>query len=85
MFRSCTPGLMQHFAHLLRHHQIVFLQYLRAQKALAMAESLPSLKSALPEGYASVSTASLVPAELADVRSGDEFVQKLPQLDDQFE
>jgi hypothetical protein len=39
----------------------------------------------LPDGYASVSVSSLVPAELADARTGDDFVSRLPQFDDQFD
>ena len=42
------------------------------------------MKSALPEGYQSVSTKSLVPAELESIDSGDEFIRRLPEFDDRF-
>lgn len=45
------------------------------------ATSLPDL----PEGYASVSTQSLIPEALKDIQSGEEFVQKLSDHDAEFE
>lgn len=44
---------------------------------------IPELASALPEGYRSVSITSLVPDALAGVASGDEFVARLPEFDEQ--
>ncbi|GJN89165.1 hypothetical protein Rhopal_002139-T1 [Rhodotorula paludigena] len=46
--------------------------------------TLPALPS-LPEGYASLSTETLIPAALASIASGDEFVQKLPEHDAEFD
>jgi hypothetical protein len=39
----------------------------------------------LPHGYASVDTASLVPAELKNISTGDEFLSKLPSFDAHFD
>ncbi|BGP39869.1 Homoserine dehydrogenase [Rhodotorula kratochvilovae] len=46
--------------------------------------SLAALPS-LPEGYASLDTETLIPSALASVASGDEFVQRLPDHDAEFE
>ncbi|GAA5967663.1 hypothetical protein JCM3765_005844 [Sporobolomyces pararoseus] len=46
--------------------------------------SLPALPD-LPEGYASLSTESLIPSALASIASGDEFVAKLPEYDAEFD
>jgi homoserine dehydrogenase len=40
---------------------------------------LPSLKS-----FASVQTASLIPAALENIKTGDEFIARLPEFDDEF-
>lgn len=48
----------------------------------------PSAKRALPsfpEGYASLSTDTLIPSALANVASGEEFVAKLPEHDADFD
>ncbi|KAL8292449.1 hypothetical protein RQP46_001061 [Phenoliferia psychrophenolica] len=50
----------------------------------ASPSALPSLPS-LPEGYASLSTETLIPAALASISSGDEFVAKLPEHDAEFD
>jgi homoserine dehydrogenase len=39
----------------------------------------------LTEGYRSVTTTSLVPPELEDVKTGDEFIRRLPEFDAQFD
>ena len=39
----------------------------------------------LPHGYASVDTVSLVPAELENVATGEEFLTKLPLFDAHFD
>ena len=46
---------------------------------------MPSLQSALPEGYLSVSTRSLVPKALESVSSGAEFVDRLSEFDAEFD
>ncbi|KAI0031360.1 homoserine dehydrogenase-domain-containing protein [Vararia minispora EC-137] len=55
-----------------------------ARKLTILSRIIPSLKSALPEGYKSVKTTSLVPNELADVGTGDEFIARLPEFDTRF-
>ncbi|GAA5929577.1 hypothetical protein JCM1841_004984 [Sporobolomyces salmonicolor] len=39
----------------------------------------------LPEGYASLSTETLIPSALANIASGEEFVAKLPEHDAEFD
>jgi homoserine dehydrogenase len=56
-----------------------------ARKLAILARSIPSLRSALPDGYLSVSTRSLVPDALASITSGSEFVDRLPEYDAEFE
>ncbi|KWU43116.1 hypothetical protein RHOSPDRAFT_29806 [Rhodotorula sp. JG-1b] len=46
--------------------------------------SLPALPD-LPEGYASLSTQTLIPSALSDIASGEEFVAKLPEHDAEFD
>lgn len=46
--------------------------------------SLAALPS-LPEGYASLDTETLIPSALADCKTGDEFVRRLPDHDAEFE
>ncbi|KPV75390.1 uncharacterized protein RHOBADRAFT_26708 [Rhodotorula graminis WP1] len=46
--------------------------------------SLAALPS-LPDGYASLDTETLIPSALADCKTGDEFVQRLPDHDAEFE
>ncbi|GAA5861624.1 hypothetical protein JCM3774_002650 [Rhodotorula dairenensis] len=46
--------------------------------------SLPALPD-LPEGYASLSTETLIPSALSNIASGDEFVAKLPEHDAEFD
>jgi len=43
------------------------------------------LRNKLPDGYKSVSTKSLVPAALDGIGSGDEFIKKLPEYDQEFD
>ncbi|KAK4056844.1 Homoserine dehydrogenase [Microbotryomycetes sp. JL221] len=48
----------------------------------------PSTKKALPsfpEGFASLATDTLIPSALSNVASGEEFVAKLPEHDDEFD
>lgn len=56
-----------------------------ARKLAILARSIPSLQSALPEGYQSVTTRSLVPEALASITSGSDFVDRLPEFDAEFD
>ena len=56
-----------------------------ARKLTILSRIIPSLRSALPEGYKSIKTTSLVPTELEGVKTGDEFVSKLPAFDDHYD
>ncbi|PIL23081.1 hypothetical protein GSI_14389 [Ganoderma sinense ZZ0214-1] len=56
-----------------------------ARKLTILSRLIPSLCSALPAGYESVSTRSLIPPELEGVASGDEFIRRLPDFDAQFD
>ena len=55
-----------------------------ARKLTILSRYIPSLRSALPDGYQSVRTKSLVPPELEGVDTGDEFMRRLPEFDDHF-
>ena len=55
-----------------------------ARKLTILSRIVPSLRAALPEGYKSVQTTSLVPAALESAATGDEFVARLPEFDAQF-
>lgn len=55
-----------------------------ARKLTILSRYIPSLRAALPDGYKSVSTTSLVPSALEGVKTGDEFIQKLPKFDAHF-
>lgn len=55
-----------------------------ARKLAILARLVPALSGALPEGYRSVTTTSLVPPQLEGLATGDEFVERLPELDDSF-
>ncbi|KAI0821947.1 aspartate kinase homoserine dehydrogenase [Trametes gibbosa] len=56
-----------------------------ARKLTILSRFIPSLRAALPNGYQSVSTKSLVPPELEGITSGDEFIQRLPEFDAHFD
>ncbi|KAG8942491.1 hypothetical protein FRC03_003161 [Tulasnella sp. 419] len=57
-----------------------------ARKLTILSRLIPELKSSLPKGYQSVSITSLVPEQLsAPSVTGDEFVQRLPEFDAQFD
>lgn len=56
-----------------------------ARKLTILSRSIPSLRDKLPDGYKSVSTKSLVPAALNAVVSGDEFIEKLSEHDQEFD
>ncbi|TFK48968.1 aspartate kinase homoserine dehydrogenase [Heliocybe sulcata] len=55
------------------------------RKLTILSRYIPALRTALPSGYKSVSTRSLVPGELENTESGDEFIEKLPAFDEQFD
>ena len=56
-----------------------------ARKLTILSRCIPSLRDKLPDGYKSVSTKSLVPAALNGVMSGDEFIKKLSEHDQEFD
>ena len=56
-----------------------------ARKLTILSRYVPSLRDKLLDGYKSVSTKSLVPAALDGIGSGDEFIKKLPEYDQEFD
>ena len=54
-------------------------------RLISLSPSTLSPLPALPEGFASLPTETLIPAALASIASGDEFVSKLAAHDDEFE
>ncbi|RDX45101.1 aspartate kinase homoserine dehydrogenase [Lentinus brumalis] len=56
-----------------------------ARKLTILSRFVPSLRSALPSGYQSVNTKSLIPPELEGIDSGDEFIKRLPEFDAHFD
>lgn len=56
-----------------------------ARKLAILARSIPSLQNALPEGFASVQTRSLVPSALEGIADGTAFVDRLPEFDAEFD
>lgn len=56
-----------------------------ARKLTILSRTIPALRAALPEGYKSVQTTSLIPAELEGIKTGDEFLAKLPEFDARFD
>ncbi|KIJ25512.1 hypothetical protein M422DRAFT_193428 [Sphaerobolus stellatus SS14] len=56
-----------------------------ARKLTILSRHIPSLLHLLPHGYTSVDVRSLVPEGLEDVVSGDEFLEKLPAFDEQYD
>ncbi|TBU52051.1 aspartate kinase homoserine dehydrogenase [Dichomitus squalens] len=56
-----------------------------ARKLTILSRLIPSLRSALPDGYQFVSTKSLIPPALEGIESGDEFIRRLPEFDAQFD
>ena len=55
-----------------------------ARKLTILSRLVPELTAALPDGYLSVATRSLVPAALEGLKSGDEFMKRLPEFDAEF-
>ncbi|VDC02646.1 unnamed protein product [Peniophora sp. CBMAI 1063] len=56
-----------------------------ARKLTILSRVLPQLRAALPEGYKSVQTTSLIPKGLEDAATGDDFIARLPEFDSQFD
>ena len=56
-----------------------------ARKLTILSRIIPALRAALPAGYESVHTTSLIPAELEGIASGDEFVRRLPEFDAHYD
>jgi homoserine dehydrogenase len=56
-----------------------------ARKLTIMSRQIPSLQDKLPKGYQSVDTFDLTPAPLASIKDGQEYVDKLPQFDADFD
>lgn len=56
-----------------------------SRKLTILSRLVPSLTASLPQGFKSVPTHSLTPAPLESVTSGDEYVQKLPEFDGDFD
>ncbi|KAI5122110.1 hypothetical protein M0805_002232 [Coniferiporia weirii] len=56
-----------------------------ARKLTILSRTIPALRSALPEGYPSVQTRSLVLDALSGLATGDEFMARLPEFDAEFD
>lgn len=56
-----------------------------ARKLTILSRMIPSLREKLPKGYESVDTHNLTPAPLANIKNGQEYVDKLPEFDDAFD
>ncbi|KAF7965617.1 hypothetical protein HWV62_42643 [Athelia sp. TMB] len=56
-----------------------------ARKLTILSRYVPALRTSLPEGYKSVDTTSLVPKELEGVKTGDEFIARLPEFDAHYD
>ena len=56
-----------------------------ARKLTILSRLVPELTDALPKGYDSVLTTSLVPSALDGLKSGDEFIARLPEFDAEFD
>lgn len=56
-----------------------------SRKLAILSRLVPGLTDSLPDGYQSVATHSLTPAPLADVKDGQEYVEKLPQYDGDYD
>ncbi|KAL5480806.1 HOM6 [Sanghuangporus weigelae] len=56
-----------------------------ARKLTILSRMIPVLADALPQGYKSVVTRSLVPPALEGLETGDQFMSRLPDFDGEFE
>ncbi|PAV15163.1 aspartate kinase homoserine dehydrogenase [Pyrrhoderma noxium] len=56
-----------------------------ARKLTILSRTIPALRSALPEGYKSVETRSLVPKAIDGLATGSEFMSRLPEFDTEFD
>lgn len=59
--------------------KLTILSRLISSAPSATPSKLPTLQS-----FASVETASLIPAALEGIPTGDEFIQRLPEFDEEF-
>jgi len=55
-----------------------------ARKLCILSRLVPTLP-ALEKGFESVPTETLIPSELANIATGAEFVERLPEFDEHFE
>jgi len=55
-----------------------------ARKLTILSRTIPALRAALPAGYKSVDTTSLIPTQLEGIPSGDDFMDRLPAFDAHF-
>ncbi|KAI0049168.1 aspartate kinase homoserine dehydrogenase [Auriscalpium vulgare] len=56
-----------------------------ARKLTILSRCIPELRTALPDGFRSVQTRSLVPRSLEDAATGDAFLARLPGWDSTFD
>jgi homoserine dehydrogenase len=56
-----------------------------SRKLTILSRLIPALRDNLPKGYESVSTHDLTPAPLIGIKDGEEYVEKLPQFDSDFD
>jgi len=56
-----------------------------ARKLTILSRIIPALRNALPAGYKSVNTTSLIPTALEGIPTGDEFLARLPAFDAYFD
>ena len=56
-----------------------------SRKLTILSRMVPSLQDKLVKGYQSVDTFDLTPAPLRDIKDGQEYVEKLPEFDADFD
>jgi homoserine dehydrogenase len=56
-----------------------------SRKLTILSRLIPQLQDSLPKGFESVSTHDLTPEPLRDIKDGQEYVDKLPQFDADFD
>ncbi|UZJ54604.1 hypothetical protein CBS101457_003924 [Exobasidium rhododendri] len=56
-----------------------------SRKLTILSRLIPSLRNSLPKGYESVATHDLTPGPLRGIKDGQEYVEKLPQFDTDFD
>ena len=55
-----------------------------ARKLCILSRLIPN-SPALEKGYESIPTENLIPSDLMNIASGEEFIQRLPEFDSHFE